>query len=85
MAKVLRSNVKLDDEIIPAGTRMSSKVFPAALRKQLKETGFFVDEVVEDETEDELEEDAEASDGEEEATEGEAEDEEPEEDQDTEG
>ncbi len=45
MAKVLRSDVKLDDEIIPAGTKMSSKVFSAKFKKQLKEFGFFVDEV----------------------------------------
>ncbi len=77
MAKVLRSNVKIDDEIIPAGTRMSSKVFSAALRKQLKATGFFIDEVA-SEPEEEAD-DAEAP--EEEATE----EEEPEEDQDQEG
>ena len=58
MAKVLRSNVKHDGELIPAGTRMSSKLFPAKLRKQLKETGFFVEEEASD-TEDEAE-DAEA-------------------------
>ncbi len=44
MAKVLRSDVKLDDEVIPAGTKMSSKVFPTKLKKQLKDYGFFVDE-----------------------------------------
>ncbi len=52
MAKVLRSDVKLDDEIIPAGTRMSSKVFSAKFKKQLKEFGFFVDEVAEEEDSD---------------------------------
>ena len=69
MAKVLRSNVKIDDEIIPAGTRMSSKVFSTKFRKQLKETGFFVDEAVSD-TEDEADD---ATEAEEEATEEEAE------------
>ena len=59
MAKVLRSNVKIDDEIIPAGTKMSNKVFSAKLRKQLKETGFFVEEETSD-MEDEAPEDAEA-------------------------
>ncbi len=67
MAKVLRSNVKHDGEVIPAGTRMSSKVFPAKLKKRLKERGFFVEEA--SDTEDEAE-DAEAP--EEEAAEEEA-------------
>lgn len=53
MAKVLRSNVKVDDEIIPAGTKMSNKVFSAKLRKQLKETGFFVEETSDAEEEEE--------------------------------
>ena len=53
MAKVLRSNVKVDDEIIPAGTRMSSKVFSTAFRKHLKATGFFVDEEASDAEEEE--------------------------------
>ncbi len=53
MAKVLRSNVKIDDEIVPAGTRMSSKKFSASLRKQLKESGFFVEEEVPDTEEEE--------------------------------
>ena len=44
MAKVLRSNVKHGGEVIPAGTPMSSKKFPNKLRKQLQETGFFVDQ-----------------------------------------
>ncbi len=62
MAKVLRSDVKHDGEVIPAGTRMSSKDIPTALRKQLKDYGFFVDEAEEDsdaeaqEEEDEVEE-----------------------------
>ncbi len=73
MAKVLRSNVKIDDEVIPAGTKMSSKVFSPSLRKQLKATGFFVEPEVEEPEDDE--EEAEASDGEEEATEEEAEEE----------
>ena len=60
MVKVLRSNVNLDGEIIPAGTKMSSKVFSAKFKKQLKEFGFFVEE---------------ASDAEEEATEEEVEEE----------
>ncbi len=71
MAKVLRSNVKIDDEIIPAGTRMSDKRISAKFRKQLKETGFFVDEAVSD-TEDEAED---ADEAEEEAAEEEVEEE----------
>ncbi len=76
MAKVLRSNVKVDDEIIPAGTRMSSKVFSASFRKQLKATGFFIDEVASD-----TEEEADDADAPEEE---ENQEEEPEEDQDEE-
>ncbi len=44
MAKVLRSNVKVDGETLPAGTRMSDKRISPSFRKQLKEFGFFVDE-----------------------------------------
>ncbi len=85
MAKVLRSNVKIDDEVLLAGTRMSDKRISAAFRKQLKATGFFVDEVASDTEaeEDEPESEEEGSDAE--APEEEETQEEPEEDQDTEG
>ena len=55
MAKVLRSDVKHDGEIIPAGTRMSSKMISASLRKQLKEFGYFVDEAEAEEVESDAE------------------------------
>ncbi len=55
MAKVLRSDVKHDGELIPAGTRMSSKKIPNALRKQLKGFGFFVEEASDDEEEVQIE------------------------------
>ncbi len=73
MAKVLRSNVKIDGEVLLAGTRMSDKRISPAFRKQLKATGFFIDEVASD-TEEEAD-DAEAPEEEE------TQDEEPEEDQ----
>ncbi len=87
MAKVLRSNVKIDDEVIPAGTKMSNKVFSPSLRKQLKETGFFVNEVVEEDEADEEEPEPEEEGSDDEAPEEEATEEdgdEPEEDQDPE-
>ncbi len=56
MAKVLRSDVKLDGEIIPAGTRMS-KIKSTKLRDQLKEIGFFIEEETAEEPELEDEED----------------------------
>ncbi len=56
MAKVLRSDVKHDGEVIPAGTRMSSKDIPTALRKQLKDYGFFVDEAEEEDSDAEAQE-----------------------------
>ncbi len=76
MAKVLRSNVKIDDETLPAGTRMSDKRISPSLRKQLKEFGFFVDEseVEEDDSDGEAQEEAAEEEAEEEAqgeTEGE--------------
>jgi hypothetical protein len=77
MAKVLRSNVKHDGELIIAGTRMSSNKFPVKLRKQLKEDGFFVDEVDDDDDEvDEVESDDDPQTEEEEGPEEEDEDEE---------
>lgn len=68
MAKVLRSNVKHDGELIPAGTRMSSKQIPSKLRKQLQETGFFIDEAEakEEESDAEAQEEEEAGQEEEE-------------------
>jgi hypothetical protein len=74
MAKVLRSDVKIDDEVIPAGTRMSDKRISTSFRKQLKEFGFFVDEAEVEEEDSDVEAQEEGSEeGAEEEAQGETE------------